>query len=117
MGFVEDMSTEVSSAAVVAVPIRYGSGTRIKILEAFAHEVPVVSTSLGAEGLGAVNGKHLLVADTPEEFAKSCTMLLTDNELRSKLIHHGRQLVRESFDWRNIRCTIRDLAFEVMAAG
>jgi glycosyltransferase involved in cell wall biosynthesis len=116
-GFVEDMITEVSRAAVVAVPIRYGSGTRIKILEALAHGVPVVSTSLGAEGLGTVNGKHLLVADTPEEFAKSCMLLLRDHRLRSKLIGHGQRLVRESFDWRNIRCTVHDVALDVMGAA
>ncbi|MEO7837333.1 MAG: glycosyltransferase family 4 protein, partial [Acidimicrobiales bacterium] len=67
-GRVEDMATELSRADLLAVPLRYGGGTRIKILEAFAHRIPVVSTTLGAEGLGAVDGRHLLLADDSEAF-------------------------------------------------
>ena len=63
-GRVPDIATELARADVVVVPVRYGSGTRLKILEAFAHRMPVVSTTLGAEGLGAEDGVHLLLGDT-----------------------------------------------------
>ncbi|HLH29275.1 MAG TPA: glycosyltransferase family 4 protein, partial [Acidimicrobiales bacterium] len=63
VGKVPDMTDELASADLVVVPVRYGSGTRIKIIEAFAHRIPVASTSLGAEGLDAVDGVHLLVGD------------------------------------------------------
>ena len=52
------------------VPIRFGSGTRIKLLEAFAHRIPAVSTSIGAEGLAVVDGTHLLLADDDDAFAR-----------------------------------------------
>ena len=70
--FVESMSTELQRASAVIVPLRSGSGTRIKIIEAFAHRVPVISTSIGCEGLGVRDGEHLLVADTPRAFAAAC---------------------------------------------
>ena len=72
-GWVPDMASELRHADLVVVPIRYGSGTRIKILEAFAHRIPVVSTSAGLEGkINAIHGRHLLVSDSPEEFASAC---------------------------------------------
>ena len=66
VGQVPDIDTELARADLVLVPIRFGSGTRIKILEAFAHRIPVVSTGLGAEGLDVVDEQHLLIADTPD---------------------------------------------------
>ena len=65
VGRVPDMTAELARADLVAVPIRYGSGTRVKIIEAFAHRVPVVSTTVGAEGIGAADGVHLLMGDDP----------------------------------------------------
>ena len=69
VGQVDDIADELARADVVVVPLRFGSGTRLKVLEAFAHRIPVVSTTLGAEGLGVVDGVHLLVADEPVDVA------------------------------------------------
>ena len=84
VGMVPAMEPELSRADIAVVPIRYGSGTRLKILESFAHRVPVVSTTIGAEGLGVVDGVHLLLADDPDSFAAACERLLTEPDLREK---------------------------------
>lgn len=112
-GFVESMRTELENARLVAVPIRYGGGTRIKILEAFAYGVPVVSTTVGAEGLAVRHGEHLLIADAPEDFARACMTLLTDEALRERLVANGRQLLEDTYTWSNIR---DDVAEEVLKA-
>jgi glycosyltransferase involved in cell wall biosynthesis len=85
IGAVPDLAPEYAYAGMLAVPLRAGSGTRIKILEAFQHRTPVVSTTKGAEGLAVTNGEHLLIADTPEEFAAACLRLSTDDDLCRRL--------------------------------
>jgi glycosyltransferase involved in cell wall biosynthesis len=77
-GQVPDIAVELAGADVVVVPLRFGSGTRVKNLEAFAHRVPVVSTTLGAEGLHAEPGVHLLTADSAAGLAAACAHLLRD---------------------------------------
>jgi glycosyltransferase involved in cell wall biosynthesis len=84
----------------MVVPIREGGGTRLKIIEAMALGVPVVSTTKGAEGLNAVHGEHLLIADTPLEFQAACVSLLRDAELRSRLADNGLRLAAREFDWQ-----------------
>ncbi len=71
-GFVADLAPLYEAADVAVVPVRAGGGTRIKILEAFAHGVPVVATRLGAEGIEAADGEHLLLAEDAEGFARAC---------------------------------------------
>ena len=78
-----------ADAAVAVVPIRAGGGSRIKILEAFAHGVPVVSTSIGAAGLEAVDGRHLLIADGPEDFAAAALRLRRDPALAAAFAAEG----------------------------
>ena len=85
IGAVANLAPEYAAAGMLAVPLRAGSGTRIKILEAFQHRTPVVSTTKGAEGLAVTNGEHLLIADTPEEFAAACLRLSTDEDLCRRL--------------------------------
>ena len=92
-GPVDDMATELAVADVVAVPLREGAGTRIKVLEALAHRIPVVATSVAVEGLDVVAGRHLLVADEPEAFAAGCVTLLRDEPRRRALADAGAQLV------------------------
>jgi glycosyltransferase involved in cell wall biosynthesis len=77
VGPVAETAPHLAAADVLVVPIRYGGGTRLKVLEAFAHGVPVVSTTLGCEGLGA-SAEHLLVADDPAAFAAACVQVLRD---------------------------------------
>ena len=84
VGKVPSMTPELARADLVVVPVRYGSGTRIKILEAFAHRIPVASTRVGAEGLEAADGIHLLIGDTADELAAACARLLTDEGLRAR---------------------------------
>ena len=98
-GYVESIEPYLAGAKVYLVPLRMGSGTRLKILEAMAAGCPVVSTSIGALGLGAMSGEHLILADTPQAFAEAVEMLLNNDELRQKLIVNGRQFVERYFDW------------------
>jgi glycosyltransferase involved in cell wall biosynthesis len=100
VGPVDDLRPYLSRAAVVVVPLRLGSGTRLKILESWAMARPVVSTSLGAEGLESVAGRHLLIADDPDEFAAAVLRILNEPELAARLGAAGRDLVSESYSWR-----------------
>src|SRR3954451_22027763 len=96
-GEVPDLTVELREAALAVVPIRFGGGTRIKILEAFAHGLPVVSTTVGAEGLDVQDGRHVLVADRAEDLAQVCLRLLDDPELRSRLAAEGMALWEASY--------------------
>jgi glycosyltransferase involved in cell wall biosynthesis len=97
VGTVDDITTELGAADLVVVPVHFGSGTRLKIVEAFAHRIPVVSTSIGAEGLDAVGGRHLLLADTPAAMAAACVRLLTDQALRRTLVDQAERLYLERY--------------------
>ncbi len=97
-GYVADVEPFWKYASVVAVPILSGGGVRVKILEALARGVPVVSTTIGCEGLAIDDQEHLLVADTPEAFAVACARILQDKELAQRLARNARQLVLERYD-------------------
>jgi glycosyltransferase involved in cell wall biosynthesis len=116
-GRVPNIEDELERADLVAVPIRFGGGTRIKILEAFAHRIPVVSTSLGAYGLDVVDGRHLRLADTPEDFADACVSLLTDEGARKELADEAEALFLKSYQWCDIASSIRELALSVVRAS
>jgi polysaccharide biosynthesis protein PslH len=92
-GTVPDMAPYVSAATVVVVPLRLGSGTRIKILEACAAAKSVVSTSIGAEGLQLQHGKEILLADSPEEFANAVLSLIQNAALREELGRAARSVI------------------------
>lgn len=98
-GSVDDVKPYYAAAAAVVVPLRVGSGTRLKILEAMAAGVPVVSTKLGAEGLDATNGQQLLIGDTPDDIAAALTGLLQNPTQARALAHAGRTLVESQYDW------------------
>lgn len=99
-GYVADTVPFWTSATVLVVPILSGGGVRVKILEAMAMGVPVVSTTIGAEGLEVINGKHLLLADTPETLALACASILQDKELANDLSQNARELILERYDAR-----------------
>lgn len=101
-GYVKDIRSLVGSSAVCVAPLRQGSGTRLKILEAMALGVPVVSTSKGAEGLDVTDGEHLLLADDPNEFAAKTTLLLRDTAVRERITGQARQLVEQTYDWKRV---------------
>jgi glycosyltransferase involved in cell wall biosynthesis len=99
---VPDTGPYWARARVFIVPLRVGGGTRLKILEALARGVPVVSTSIGCEGLDLRHGEDLLVADDAAAFAASVARLLGDDELCASLARHGRATVEARYDWRAI---------------
>ncbi|MDJ0753656.1 MAG: glycosyltransferase [Ardenticatenaceae bacterium] len=99
LGRVPDVRPVIASAAVSVVPLQTGGGTRLKILEAMALRTAVVTTTKGAEGLDAQHEKHLLIADTPEAFARSVLRLLRDSDLRHTLTCYGYRLVAEQYSW------------------
>lgn len=98
-GFVKDIRPLVASSWVSLVPLQIGGGTRLKILEAMALGTPVVSTSKGAEGLDASNGRHLLIGDTSQEFADQVLRLIKDQELRQEIVDRAREFVQAKYDW------------------
>jgi sugar transferase (PEP-CTERM/EpsH1 system associated) len=98
-GRVADTRPYVRDAAVAVVPIRAGSGTRLKILEALAMGRAVVSTTLGCEGLDTVDGAHLVVADSPRDFADQVIRLLRHGGERARLGRAGRRLMEERYGW------------------
>ena len=99
VGEVLDVRPYLAQARAVVVPLRIGGGTRIKILEALAMEKPVVSTSVGAEGLKLEDGRDLLLADTPERFASQIRLLLATPELQARLGRNGRATVEKLYGW------------------
>ncbi len=113
VGRVPDMEPELARADMAVVPLRVGSGTRIKILESFAHRIPVVSTTLGAEGLEVEDGVHLLVADDPDDFAAACGRLLTDVGLRTRLVDAAEDLYLERYQWASAKHRIGRIIAEL----
>jgi glycosyltransferase involved in cell wall biosynthesis len=101
-GRVEDVRPYMERAALYVVPIRIGGGTRLKIYEAMAMEKPVVSTTVGAEGLPVRDGAEVLLADTPEAFAERVVRVLNDEAFARELALRGAALVREQFGWDRV---------------
>ena len=98
-GPVENAVEELAAAKVVVVPLLAGSGTRFKVIEAWAAGRAVVSTTIGAEGLPARHGENILLADGPRPFADAVSLLLTAPALRAKLGETGRVLFESEFTW------------------
>ena len=108
VGPVADAVAELARARVAVVPLLSGSGTRFKILEAWAAGAAVVSTTLGAEGLGATHGENILLADSPEEFAGAVSRLLSCGAAADGLAISGRRLFEHRFTWE---CAWKELDF------
>ena len=101
-GALPDVRRALKEATLEIVPLRIGGGSRLKILEAFAANVPVLSTALGAEGLDVKHDTNIVLADTPEDFADRCVELLDDPQRRNRLITEGRRTVDERYDWSRL---------------
>ena len=101
-GAVEDIRPYLGKAAVCVVPLRSGSGTRIKIFEAMAMGKAVVSTTMGAEGLPVSHGENIILADEPADFARQVVALLRDPERRERLGRAARELVERNYGWPSV---------------
>jgi glycosyltransferase involved in cell wall biosynthesis len=112
-GFVDNLQPYYASASVVVAPLRSGGGTRLKILEAMALSRPVVTTSMGCEGLVVESGKHVMIADKPEMFADAVTNLLTDPASQRRLAGNSRRLVEDRYDWKILGKQLVDIHNQV----
>ena len=116
-GRVEDVRPYINRGAASIVPIRIGGGTRLKIFEAMAMERPIISTSIGAEGLPVRDGEDLLLADTPEDFAAAVIGVLSDSHLAKKLGQQARRTVCERFGWESAAVRFMEVCENVVGNG
>lgn len=101
-GFVSDTRPYIADAAVFAVPLRMGSGTRLKVLEAMAMGKAIVSTSFGVSGIECENGRDVIIADDPNEFARAIAALMRDSDRARALGLAARELAVEKYEWKKI---------------
>jgi len=114
-GTLDDVRPSIAEGAVYVVPLRAGSGTRIKIFEALSMAKAVVSTSVGAEGLALESGRHFVAADTAHEFAHATIRLLRDPARRRLLGDAGRALVEANYSWSKVARQFEAHCEEVVA--
>jgi len=100
-GYVTDPAEYLRMAGVMIVPLRAGGGMRVKILNAMAQGLPIVTTTLGCEGISVEPGRDVLIADTPADFAQAVLSLLSQPELAQKLGENGRKLIETTYDYRS----------------
>jgi glycosyltransferase involved in cell wall biosynthesis len=112
-GFVEDVRPYMEEAALIIVPLRYGGGTKLKVLNSLAMGKAVVSTSIGIEGIDVSPGKNIIVEDTPKKFAESVIYLLENANIRKDIGSMGRRLIEEKYDWTMIGKRQRELYKEI----
>ncbi len=113
-GFVDDIRPYVAAGHVYVIPLRVGSGTRIKAFEAMSMGRPVVSTTVGVEGLDVTHGAHYLAADTAEAFAAAILRLLDDAGLRERLARAARARVEERFSWSHVARQFEDICLRAL---
>jgi polysaccharide biosynthesis protein PslH len=107
-GEVDNLVPYYEKSAICVVPLRVGGGTRLKILEAMALGVPVVSTTVGCEGLDVQDGVSIAIRDDPNDFADAVISLLEDKSLRDKLVCNARRLVVDHYDWGYLAKKLED---------
>jgi glycosyltransferase involved in cell wall biosynthesis len=108
-GYLADIRPSLRNAGVVVAPLRLGGGTRLKILEALAMGKPVVSTTIGCEGLNVRHGEHLLIADDAADFAESVVRLMQDRDLCAFLGRNGRRLVENEYSYASSAGQLADV--------
>ena len=106
-GWVEDIQKYLLEISVFVAPIRIGSGTRIKILEAMSYGIPVVSTKLGCMGLNVTNQKNILIAESSSEFAEKTIHLISNKKEREKIGAAGKKMVEKNYTWEVIFDRVR----------
>jgi glycosyltransferase involved in cell wall biosynthesis len=115
-GPVDDVRAHLATAAAVIVPLRLGGGTRLKIVEAMAMSKPIVSTTIGAEGIDVVHERHLLLADEPAQFAAAVGRVLDDASLAARLGEEGRALVTARYSWEAAARSLEGFLRDVLAS-
>ncbi len=115
-GTVDDIRPHVATAHLAVIPLNVGSGTRIKAFEAMAMGRPVVSTTIGVEGLDVVPGEHLLVADDAAPFTAAVLRLLDDARLRAELSANARMLIEQKFSWAHVARQLEAVCLDALAA-
>jgi polysaccharide biosynthesis protein PslH len=115
-GFVEDLRPHIASAAALVVPLRFGGGTRLKIIEGMAMQKAVVSTRLGAEGIEVVSGSHIIIEDDPKAFADAVIGLLDNPAQAAQIGAAARQLVEQRYSWHAAAKSLENFFDEVIAA-
>ena len=103
LGKVQDIRPVIQSTQVFVAPILYGSGIKTKIVEAMAMGMPVVTNAIGAEGMDVMDGRELLLAETPDGIAQAVERLMQDETLRLELGERAQAYVRANHDWREIQ--------------
>jgi sugar transferase (PEP-CTERM/EpsH1 system associated) len=113
-GYVDQVQPYVQKSAVFVAPMRIARGLQNKILEAMAMGVPVVTTSLGFEGITAVPGKDIFVEDQPDHFAKQVIRLMTDPELRKTVSSNARRVIEENYNWEKNLEKLENILLEIV---
>jgi glycosyltransferase involved in cell wall biosynthesis len=113
-GYVPDPAPYLAETAVFVVPLRAAGGMRVKILDAWCWGMPIVSTSIGAEGIAVRDGQDILIGDTPKAFAQAVARVLKDPALGERLRQNGRRRVEERYNWRRIYARWDDVYSKLM---
>lgn len=116
-GTVDDVRPYYREAIAAVVPLKVGGGSRLKILEAMAAGVPVVSTTLGAEGLEVTHDENILIADTTEKMIEAIIKLIEQPEQRKQLHEAGRSLISNRYDWSRVGESLFRCYAGLLAAG
>jgi glycosyltransferase involved in cell wall biosynthesis len=114
VGEVDDMEVALRDVDIEVIPLRFGAGTRLKAVEAFANRLPVVSTTIGVEGLAVSHGRELLIADTPADLASAVVELCRDPGARVRLASNAEALYESDYRWSSIRDQVCELAGKVI---
>lgn len=113
---VKDIRQAYQNADVLLAPMKGGGGTRLKVLEAMISGVPVVTTSIGIEGIEVKDGKHVLVRDRPDSLASATIDVLDDTELAKRLADEAKKLVAQRYSWRSLAAEL-DQVYQEVARG
>jgi glycosyltransferase involved in cell wall biosynthesis len=108
-GYVDDLVPYLEESALMVVPVRAGGGMRVRILEAFSYAMPVVTTTVGLEGIHGTPDHDVLVADTPLDFANRTIELLENPSLQERLSTNGRELATNKYDWQVVLAAMRPI--------
>lgn len=117
LGFVDDIEAVYAQAGVVICPILTGGGTRVKLIEAAMRDKPIVSTTVGAEGLGFVDGQHALLRDDAEGFAEACIALLSRPEKGRLMGTAAKRFAADRYDRRRIADALAERVRDLLASA